>query len=181
LEWGGLSEQIESGDCFVVGLDFVSRNAGQVSEQSLKAMHLEPVGGELGVSFTLGRLRASRGRDDGGANRPRLDLIVIIEKNGSEELPHMPLDVIGQHARKDVSSNAVGKAMVDGADMQVDRFQTAKSALDARQALEAGHDLLAGQSFRFDTGTNDVDAVQTLFALDVGRFAFVMKVVVFNP
>jgi hypothetical protein len=53
-------------------------------------------------------------------------LIIIVEKNGSQKLPHVPLDKISQHAKEDVGTHALGKAMMDGADLEVDGFQTAE-------------------------------------------------------
>jgi hypothetical protein len=42
----------------------------------------------------------------------------------------VPFDIIGQHAQEDVGADAVGEAVMDGTDAQVDRFQGSKGALD---------------------------------------------------
>jgi hypothetical protein len=69
---------------------------------------------------------------------------------------------------------------MDGSDVKINCFQAAKSALDARQAFVAGHDLRTGQGLLLHVSADDVNAIQTLFPFDVSGFAFVVKAVAFD-
>ena len=71
-------------------------------------MDFQAVGGEFVVSFAFGRQGASGGSDDGGASGLSLWFVVTVEGKRSEELPHVPFDIVGQYAKEDVGSNAVG-------------------------------------------------------------------------
>jgi hypothetical protein len=41
---------------------------------------------------------------------------VIVEKDGLEDLPHVPFDIVREHAQQHVSTNALGAAMMDRPD-----------------------------------------------------------------
>ena len=62
-------------------------------------MHLEPVGGLFGKGLELGGSGALRGSDDRRAGGLCLGSVIVVEKDRSQELAHMPLYVIGQHAK----------------------------------------------------------------------------------
>ena len=75
----------------------------------------------------------------------------------------MPLDLIGQHAEQDVRTDSGLKSMVDGADMQVERFHGAECPLDFRERLVAAHRLGGVHLFFGHTGADDVDAIESRF------------------
>src|SRR5450759_2347473 len=134
---------MEGGDGFGYGMSSIFEDRGEIAEQSLKAVDLDPLAGLFGAGLELGSLGALCGSDDGSTRGLGLRLVIIIEKNGSQELAHVPLHVIGQNAKQDVSADAIGQAEVNGTHMQIDSLQTAKSSLHPGEAFVAGHDLLA--------------------------------------
>ena len=54
----------------------------------------------------------------------------IIEQHGRQTLPHMPFEIIGQHAEEDVRPHPVRQPVMDGPDLQIDGFDAAKGPLD---------------------------------------------------
>ena len=112
--------------------------------------------------------------------QPGPEAIVVVEEKRSQQLSHVPFDVVGQHAKQDVSADAIRQPVVNGPHMQVDGLETAKGSFHSREAFITGHDLFAGQGVGFDAGANDVDPVQALLAFDVGLFALVVEAVFFD-
>ena len=98
---------MEDGDVFVGGLNSVFDDRRQIADQSLKAVHLHPVAGLFGKSLELGGGRALGGSDDRSAGGLCLRLVIVVEKDRSQELAHMPFHVIGQHAKQDVGADAI--------------------------------------------------------------------------
>ena len=144
LKLGWRGEHVEGRDLFVFGLDAVFDNRGQIAEQCLKALYPQPIVSLPGGSLAPSGLGAQCGRDDGSAGSLCLGLVVIVEENGSQQLAHVPLHVIGQHAKQDMSTHAIRQAVMDGAHMQIDGLETAKGSFYSRQALIGGDYLLAG-------------------------------------
>ena len=62
-------------------------------------------------------------------------LVVIVEQQWCEGLPHMPLEVIGKHAEKDVGTHPIDQVMIDGADLEVDGLVAAKRLLDMAEVF----------------------------------------------
>src|ERR1700730_12020603 len=108
LNHGWLSEHIEDGDGFVGRLNSVLDDRCQVADERLKAVDLRPVGGLFGKCLEFGGGGALGGSDDGSAGGLCLGLVIVVEKDGSQELAHMPFHVVGQHAKQDVCADAVG-------------------------------------------------------------------------
>jgi hypothetical protein len=76
------------------------------------------------------------------------------------------MDVIGEHAEKDVRPYPAGQPMVDGADVEVDRLERAEGALDVGEAL-VGEDRCAGiERLGRRRGAQDVEAVERRLAGD---------------
>jgi hypothetical protein len=48
---------------------------------------------------------------------------VILEQQGRQLPAHVPGDVIGEHAEKDMRPHAAGEPVVNGADVEVDRLE----------------------------------------------------------
>jgi len=69
-------------------------------------------------------------------------VIVVVKQHRGQSPTHVPLDVVSQHARKDVCPYSVGQPMVDRLNFQVDRFEAAECSLDGAQALVVGDRLL---------------------------------------
>jgi hypothetical protein len=62
------------------------------------------------------------------------DLVVIVEEQECERLPHVPLDVIGEHAEKDVGTDPIDQVMIEG-DLEVDGLVAAKRLLDLAEVF----------------------------------------------
>lgn len=77
-----------------------------------------------------------------------------------------PLDIVAEHAQQDVSAHALFEAMVDGADLEVNRLETAEGLFDLGQELVSAHRLVGRECRGRDTGADHVDAVERRFARD---------------
>ena len=51
----------------------------------------------------------------------------------------MPLDIVGQHTQKDMSTNPGLQVVMDGTHLKVNRLDGAEGPLDLTQALVATH------------------------------------------
>ncbi len=71
-----------------------------------------------------------------------------VEQERRERLTHVPLDVIGEHAEKDVGTDPIGQVMVDEADLEVEGLVAAKRRLDVGQVFVGAHGLLGSNSDR---------------------------------
>ena len=107
LNQGWLGEHIESGGVFVDGLNFVFDDCCQITDKRLKAVDLGPVCGLFGSGLEVGGGGALGGSNDGSACGVCLRLVIIVEKDGSQELAHMPFHIVGQHAKQNVGADAV--------------------------------------------------------------------------
>jgi len=52
---------------------------------------------------------------------------------------HMPLDIVREHREQDVRAHTVFQMVVDGAHVQIDGLEGAKSALDSAEKLVGVH------------------------------------------
>ena len=66
-------------------------------------------------------------------------LVGVGEHQLTPGLAHVPLDVVGEHAQEDVRAHAIGRAVMDGAHLQIDGFERAEGTLDAGQRLVVPH------------------------------------------
>jgi hypothetical protein len=73
------------------------------------------------------------------------------EQQRCQRPAHVPLDVIGEHAEKDMRLHPAGEAIVDGADLEVDGLERAEGALDVGEAL-VGEDCRTGIEIPFRHG-----------------------------
>ena len=80
----------------------------------------------------------------------------------------MPLDVIGQHAEKDVRPHVIFRVVIDRPHADLDPLQTAKRALDLREALILPHGIRRCQPIRGFTGADDIDPIELRFSLNGG-------------
>jgi len=69
---------------------------------------------------------------------------------------------------------------MDWPHMQIDSLQTVEGSFHSGETFVTGHNLLARQRFLPHAGADNVNPIQSFFAFDVGRFAFVVKTVVFD-
>src|SRR5215471_4423433 len=65
----------------------------------------------------------------GPACRFSVGSVMIIEQDGLEDLPHVPFDIVREHAQQHVSANALSAAMMDRPHFEIDRLETSERAL----------------------------------------------------
>ncbi len=75
------------------------------------------------------------GRPAGGADDVLARLfgglwIVIVKEHWRQGAPHVPFDIISQHAQKHVRPHPVCEVVIDGTDLQVHALHTPERALD---------------------------------------------------
>jgi hypothetical protein len=106
--------------------------------------------------------------------------IVVVKQHRRQDPPHVPLDVIRQHANKHVGPHPVSEVMINRMDLQVHTLQTPERALDFRQSLIALHHFFTAERLGRNTGTDDVDPIQRRFPFDVVLLALAAKAVFFD-
>ena len=97
---------------------------------------------------------------------------MIVEQEGCEILAQVPLDVVGEHAEEDVGSDAVRSSVVDGADLEVHRFEASEGAFDPGEVLVGADGASGVEALGLDIGADDVDAVELFFGGDLLVEAF---------
>ena len=94
---------------------------------------------------------------------------MIVEEEGCEILAQVPLDVVGEHA-EEVGTDAVRSSVVDGADLEVHRFEAAEGAFDPGEVFVGADGANGVEALGLDIGADDVDAVEFFFGGDVEAF-----------
>ena len=118
-------------------------------------------GSPCGVRLPLALARAAGDRRAGWTGEERWSLGSSSSKSkGARRASHVPLDVVGEHAQKDVGSHSVGQAMVDGPHLEVDALVAAEGALDAAEALVGPDRLRRREVGLGHVGADDVEAVE---------------------
>src|SRR5208283_766967 len=102
---------------------------------------------------------------------PGSSSIVVLEQHRGEVALHVPDDVVGQHAQKDMGADAMGPAMVDRADVEVARFEVAEAAFGVAEALVGEDDGGGGEAVSGKTASDHIDAVEGGFGGDRLGFA----------
>src|SRR5262245_53418588 len=133
------------------------------------------VGGPLGGSLGVGSGRALCRSDDGGAQLLTRRLVVVVKKDRGECATHVPFNVVAEHAKEDVSADAIGLAMMDGSDLEVDGFDATEGALDRCQALVGTYDLVGRHAVGVDGCADDINAVESSLIGNRLVIAFVPK------
>ena len=79
----------------------------------------------------------------------------------------MPFHVVGEHAKKDVSSNSLSVVVIDGPYFQIHGFAATKSAFNDCQAFVGLDSFVCGDGLFGEARTNDIDTVEGGLTLDV--------------
>jgi predicted nucleotidyltransferase len=87
--------------------DAVFGEGAEVFKRRSEAVHGGVVVGSLGLIFPLCSGRPRGRRDDRRALAFRLPPLMIVEKNRGQLLTHVPLYVVGQHAKEHVPFDAL--------------------------------------------------------------------------
>ena len=97
---------------------------------------------------------------------------------GLSALAHVPFEIVGEHAQQHVGAHAVGAAMMDGPDFEIDGLEAAEGALDAGEVF-IGPDGRGGvERFGLEVGAQDIDAVEHGFGVDLFGLARERQIVV---
>jgi hypothetical protein len=87
----------------------------------------------------------------------------ISKKVGKQQLfpgvAHVPLHIVGEHAKEDVRAHAVLEAMVDGPGLEIYGLERAKRPFDRAQCLVVAHGIAAAHRPLGNAGTDDIDAI----------------------
>lgn len=163
LERGGLSDLVELSGLLIgpLHLHCVSGDGGQIGEQGLKTVNEEAIIGDLGCRLPLGRLGTLSRDHHVGTAFGCIGRVVIVEEDRGQDFAHVPFDIVGQHAQEDMSLHAIGQAMVDGADFEIDALQAPERPLHLAQALVGAHGLVGREDLFGHTGSDHVDAVES--------------------
>src|SRR6516164_10511681 len=137
LQRGGRREQ----SCAVTAAetDGVAGQAGQVSQQRAEAGHRLAGLGQLCCRLALCR-RRDRGWSNGaGALRRGCGAIMVIEQEGGKSASHVPFEIVGEQAQKDMGADPRLGPMKHRPDCEIDAFEAAKGMFDMGQALVGAH------------------------------------------
>ena len=110
----------------------------EVVEQCAQAMYRPAIIGFLRAFFLAGTL-GCLGLGDGVALPSCRVEFVVLEQHRRQGLPHVPLDVVGEHAQKDVGAHVGFAAVADGAHAQINAFEAAEGLLDLPETLVGAH------------------------------------------
>ncbi len=140
-------------------LDEISGDRAETGDETPEILHGFSTIVLFGERLVHRSGRAFRRGHDGATLSCRTLGIFIDEEQGCERTPHVPLDVVSQHAEEDMRPYAVFQPMIDWADLEIDGLHRAKRALHTREVLVRLHDGSRLHLIRRHTGSNHVDAV----------------------
>src|SRR5258706_5907931 len=99
-----------------------------------------------------------------------------MEEQRGQRLAQMPFDVIGEHAKKDMGTNAIGGPMADRANLEIDGLQATESALDAGQILVGLDALRRAHRVGRQAGADDIEPLETGLSRDAVQGAAAREV-----
>ena len=143
----------------------VANDTAEGCQQRTEAVGLGPILERVRVDLLQGRGGALRGGDRIAAGFGRL--MLISEQQRTPSLDHVPLDVVSEHAQKDMRAHASFPTMADGPHFEIERLQGAERPLDLAQALVAEHRVRSAQARGGDTGADHVQAIERCFGGDL--------------
>ncbi len=142
LEGRQFGQLIKSDCCFTISSSArISAPRSQVLEQRLQTMDGPSLRGGLGALLGFDRFRGLRLSD--GVTSPSIGIkFIILEKNRREGLTHVPLNVVGQHAQKDVCANVRLCTVPDWTYLKVDTFHAPEGLFNLPETLVGAHGIL---------------------------------------
>src|SRR5262249_44074930 len=93
--------------------------------------------------------------------------VVIVKKEGLEDLPDMRFDVVCEHAQQHVRPNALSAAMVDRSHFEIDGLDTSERAFDGCEIFVGPYGSCGIEDGGLDVGAQDIDAVEESFGIDL--------------
>jgi len=92
--------------------------------------------------------------------------IIILEREWSQCLAHVPLHMSGQHALEDMGQDMVGRIDMDRPDPQM-RFCRSECSFDPGEALVGSNRFLWSDGSGTQAGPDDIDAIKTGLACNL--------------
>ena len=138
---------------------------GQVRQQAAKAMNGKPALRLVCFLLCLGRCRRLS-RLDRVAFAPILLQFLVGIQQRRQGPPHLPLDVVGQKAQKQMGAHARIDPMMNRPHAQVQPLEATEGLLHLRQALVSADAISRRKGFGTLTRADHVDAVELFLALD---------------
>ena len=114
--------------------DGVAGQAGKVPQQRAEAGHRLAGLGQLCCRLALCRRRNLGWSNGRGALRRGGGAVMVIEQDGGKLAPHMPFEIVGEQAQKDMGADPRLGPMKHRPDREIDAFEAAKGAFDMGQA-----------------------------------------------
>ena len=93
--------------------------------------------------------------------------VVVVKQDRDEGFSHVPFHVVGEHAKKDVSSNSLSGVVINGPYFQIHGFVATKSAFNDCQTFVGFDSFVCGDGVFGKASSDDIDAVEGRFTLDV--------------
>ena len=106
--------------------------------------------------------------------------VVVIEQERGEGFSHVPFHVVGEHAEKDVSSNSLSGVVINGPYFQIYGFEATKSAFNNCQTFVGLDSFVCGDGLFGEASSDDIDAVEGRFTLDVFVVSLELEAVIGN-
>src|SRR5215469_11242912 len=127
LSCGRSSNDLKCGNGAQLGLNAISSNRCQVFQPVTETLN----GCIVGRAF-FARLGQCGCGTAGRRNSRVLALtgLFVVEQNRCKLLPHVPFDIVGEHANEDVRFDAVCQTMMNGADVQINALGASERSLD---------------------------------------------------
>ena len=123
--------------------------------------------GALGCSLSICGVGAFGLGDDRGAGSFGGGLVVVVEQDWLECSTHVPFEMVSEHAYQHMSAHAVSAAMMDGPDFEIDGLEAAEGSLDVGEIFIGPDGGSCVERFGLDVGTQDIDAVEQGFGIDL--------------
>jgi hypothetical protein len=162
--WTRMHDELVSGIGYCG--DCVSRQRGEASEKGSKAGQREAIQRRAMSLFGDGRGRALRLSDDTGSQGFGGRLLGIVVEHRGEALAQMPLDVIGEHAQRDVSAHARRRPLEDRSNLQIDDLDAPNNAFHLGETLAARTVALSSAIGNLKVGADHVGAVEASLGVD---------------
>src|SRR4029453_7327776 len=113
LDIRGLRQHVELGWRRTCRAHSVLGERREIGKQTLEAVDGDVLIRPFCRVLPLRARRAHRWRDDGRSFSLPRGLVVVVEENRLELLAHVPLDVVGKHAKEHVSTYPIVESVKD--------------------------------------------------------------------
>jgi len=137
----------------------------QVSNQGGEALDGKALGSEKGC-FLFPCRAGWCGRPHGMSPLPRFGELLIIKEERRQGLSHVPHQIVGEEAEKDVSSHVILRSEPDGTDEKIEPLQGPEGLFHLRKAFVAPDRVVSGKTVGRLARPDDVEAIQNFLPSD---------------